>query len=105
MLLKTLDAGYAVAGKIPLVLVNEPIYIANGLHSDVRYNDLYPRWAYDQYRDILTAQARSNSWAYLDMWNVIPSKYFIDASLHIQPKGEKLFAEQLNPVLLSMVCP
>ena len=105
LLLKALDAGHAVAGKIPLVLVNEPIYIATGLHSDVRYNDLYPRWAYDQYRDIIAAQAHSNSWAYLDMWNVIPPKYFIDASLHIQPKGEKLFAEQLNPALLSMVCP
>ncbi len=105
MLLKALDAGHVVAGKTPLVLVNEPIYIATGLHSDVRYNDLYPRWAYDQYRDVLTAQPRSNSWAYLDMWNTIPSKYFIDASLHIQPAGEKLFAEQLNLTLLSMVCP
>jgi hypothetical protein len=105
LLLKALDAGQAIAGKIPMVLVNEPTFIATGLHSDVRYNDLYPRWAYDQYRNILSTHAQSNAWVYLDMWNTIPAKYFIDGSLHIQPKGEKLFAEQLNPALLSMVCP
>ena len=36
-------AGHAVADEIPVLLVNEPILVANGLHSDVRYNDLYIR--------------------------------------------------------------
>ena len=105
LLLTALDAGRQLAGKTPLLLVNEPIYVATGIHSEIRYNDLYPRWAYDQYRDILAAQAHLNSWAYLDLWNTIPLKDFIDTGLHLHPNGEKLLAEQLNPTLLSMVCP
>jgi len=105
LLLTALHAGYDLAGETPMLLVNEPIYVATGMHSDIRYNDLYPRWAYDQYRDIVAAQARSNSWAFLDMWNTIPLEYFTDSGLHVNSNGERLLAEQLNPALLSMVCP
>jgi len=105
LLLTALDAGHQLAGKAPLLMVNEPIFVATGMHSEIRYNDLYPRWAYDQYRELLAAQALSNSWAYLDLWNTIPLKDFIDTGLHLHPNGEKLLAEKLNPALLSMVCP
>lgn len=105
LLLEALAAGYDIAGQIPVLLVNEPIFVANGMHSNVRYNDLYPRWAYDQYRGALAEQSQNNSFNYLDMWNVIPPEFFTDTSLHLSVDGERLLAEQLTPTLLSMVCP
>jgi len=105
LLLGALVAGRDIAGEIPVLLVNEPIFIASGMHSDVRYNDLYPRWAYDQYRGYLTEHAQANSINYLDMWNAVPPEFFVDTPLHLSADGERLFAEQLNPTLLSLVCP
>lgn len=105
LLLDALTAGHAVAGDIPVLLVNEPIFVANGMHSDVRYNDLYPRWAYDQYRGLLAGQTQKDSINYLDLWNAIPPKFFTDTPLHLSVDGERLLAEQLNPTLLSTVCP
>jgi len=104
LLLGALKAGHDIADKTPVLLVNEPIFVAEGMHSDVRYNDLYPRWAYDQYRGLLDGQAREDSLSYLDMWDVIPPEYFTDTPLHLSAEGERLFAEQLNPELLSMIC-
>ena len=105
LLLDALAVGYEVAGRTPVLLVNEPIFVANGMHSDVRYNDLYPRWAYDQYRGLLAEQAQKNSINFLDMWNTIPPEFFTDTPLHLSADGERLFAEQLNPKLLPLVCP
>lgn len=105
LLLDAIDAGFDIAGETPILLVNEPIFIANGLHSDVRYNDFYPRWAYDQYRDLLLKQTQKFPFNYLDMWNAIPSENFIDTPLHLNAEGERLLAERVNPTLLSMVCP
>jgi hypothetical protein len=105
LLLDALTAGREVAGEVPVLLVNEPIFVASGLHSDVRYNDLYPRWAYDQYRGLLAQQAQQNSVNYLDMWNAIPPEFFTDTPLHLSADGERLFAGQLNSKLLSVVCP
>jgi len=105
LLLGALTAGREVAGEIPVLLVNEPIFVASGMHSDVRYNDLYPRWAYDQYRGLLAERAQQNSIKYLDMWNAIPPEFFADSALHLSADGERLLAEQLNPKLLSLVCP
>ena len=42
-----LRAGVARAGGVPVVVINEPIFISDGANSDVRYNSFYPRWAYD----------------------------------------------------------
>jgi hypothetical protein len=105
LLLAALPAGRDIAGKFPVVLVNEPIFIATGMHSDVRYNDLYPRWAYDQYREIVTAQAQASSLTYLDMWNIIPPEFFTDTPLHLNVEGERLLAKHINPTLLSTACP
>lgn len=105
LLLSAFTAGTDLAGETPVLLVNEPIFIANGMHSDVRYNDLYPRWAYDQYRGLLADQSQKNSINYLDLWNAVPPEYFTDTPLHLSKDGERLLAEQLNPTLLSTVCP
>lgn len=104
LLLSAVSAGYDIADSIPILVVNEPIYIAPGANTMVRYNDAYPPWAYDQYREAIAAQSRSSEWDYLDLWNAIPPNYFLDASLHLGAEGERLLIEKINPALLSIAC-
>jgi len=102
--LKTVEAGYNIAGSVPVLVVNEPIYIANGLNSDVRYNEIYPRWAYDQYRDVIAKEAQRANWQYLDLWNSIASQYFTDGLFHLTADGERLLIEQIKPTLQALAC-
>lgn len=104
LLLEALDAGEDLAGDVPVLLVNEPIFIAGGMNSDVRYNDLYPRWAYDQYREIVSTQVQISSWPYLDLWNALPPENFTDSALHLNAQGEQQLAGQVNPALFSLIC-
>jgi hypothetical protein len=105
LLLDSFPAGKDIAGGIPVILVNEPIYAASGANSDIRYNDMYPRWAYDQYREIVAAQAQASSLTYLDLWNIVPPEYFTDTPLHLNAAGEHLLVDQINPALLAKACP
>ena len=102
LLFGALSAGYDIADPIPVLIVNEPMFIAPGADSGVRYNAGYPRWAYDQYREAMTAQAQSAGWNYEDLWNTIPPKYFLDASLHLGAEGERLLIEQISPAVQSI---
>lgn len=104
LLLDALFAGYDLVGDTPVLLINEPMYIATGLHSDVRYNDFYPRWAYDQYRAMIAEQAQQHSWKYVDLWNAIPNEYFVGTALHLSARGERLLAEHIQSTIHSMVC-
>lgn len=103
LLFSALSAGQSMAGLTPVLIVNEPMFIAPGAETRVRYNAGYPRWAYDQYRKAIAAQAQSADWKYLDLWNVIPPQYFLDTSLHLGAEGERLLIEQLNPAL-QLIC-
>jgi hypothetical protein len=87
LLFSALSAGYDIADPIPVLIVNEPMFIAPGAETSVRYNAGYPRWAYDQYREAMAAQAQSAGWNYKDLWNAIPPQYFLDASLHLGGRG------------------
>jgi hypothetical protein len=82
-----LDTGVALAenAEVPLLLVNEPIFISDGLNSDIRYNEYYPRWAYDEYRESLRARTQSNGWRYLDLWDRVPAEAFTDTPFHYRP--------------------
>ena len=97
-----LRAAMDLAGEIPLLIVNEPIYISEGLNSDLRYNSFYPRWAYDQYREILRETAAANSWHYLDLWDIIPPEEFTDTPVHMTPIGAKAVADRLSEELLKI---
>jgi hypothetical protein len=88
-----LFAGMQAAGDVPVLLVNEPILVSNGENSDIRYNFYYPRWAYDQYRQIMTDEASRNEWQYLDVWNLVPESEFTNSAIHRTPAGENLLAE------------
>jgi hypothetical protein len=86
------------------MIINEPMFVSSGTNSDLRYNAFYPRWAYDQYREAISAQAQMARWNFLDLWNVIPPDNFSDAGLHLSARGEQLLIQQINPALQSISC-
>ncbi len=94
--LDVLDAGLAVAGKTPVIVVNEPIFISSGVNSALRYDFFYPRWAYDSYRDLLQLQATSQQWNYLDLWNLISLDQFTDSAVHLTPLGSQQLAQKVG---------
>ncbi|MBN2117075.1 MAG: hypothetical protein JW730_10910 [Anaerolineales bacterium] len=104
LLFNALAAGYDLADAVPVLIVNEPVFIASKEHSSVRYNTVYPRWVYDQYREYMAVQAQDAGWNYLDLWNAVPPEYFSDAGLHLSIAGERLLIRQLNPALQSIGC-
>lgn len=104
-MLDVLDAAHTMMGDAKIVTVNEPIYISSGSNSEVRYNKLYPRWAYDRYREFMQGWMAENQYPYLDMWNVIPQEEFSDFPVHLYPAGEQLLAESLAPEVLKFSCP
>ncbi|MEW6239679.1 MAG: hypothetical protein AB1564_02590 [Chloroflexota bacterium] len=105
LMLESLSGGYGIVEDIPLVLVNEPIFVASGANSDVRYNGFYPRWAYDGFRQVIVEQASDHGYRFLDYWNSIPPDGFADRNIHRNPAGERRFAELLAPEILELSCP
>jgi hypothetical protein len=101
-----IGTGIQMAGRVPVMLVNEPIYIQpDGPHTDIRYNFSYPRWIYDEYRMRFAAQAEQNGWKFLDLWNSLPPVEFTpDADLHPTPEGETHLAQILVPHILQIAC-
>lgn len=89
---EVLSAGTVRADSIPMLIVNEPIYVSDGENSDIRYNAYYPRWAYDQYRTIMADSAAASSWHYLDLWDAVPSAEFTDTPVHMTPAGNRMLA-------------
>ncbi len=96
-------AGHALAGDVPILLVNEPIYISDGENSDLRYNAFYPRWAYDQYRTLLAGLAQSSGWRYLDLWDALPPEVFTDTPVHVNPAGAAQYAELIGRAMMEMI--
>ena len=94
-----LDVGFALVGETPLILVNEPILISDGENSDIRYNFFYPRWAYDQYRDLMQTRAEENDWVYYDLWDVVPMDEFTNSAVHLTTNGEALLAAEVNEII------
>jgi hypothetical protein len=93
--LEVLEAGQRLVGDTPMMLVNEPILVSQGANSDIRYNFFYPRWAYDQYRQLLAARAAERGWHYLDLWDLLPAQEFTNSAIHITPSGEALLAGRI----------
>lgn len=87
-----LSAGVQLAGGVPVLVVNEPVFISSGKNSDLRYNSFYPRWAYNQYRALLSEQAQANGWRYLDLWDTIAPGEFTDTPVHLTPNGSAQYA-------------
>ena len=97
-----LAAGVGQAGEIPVLLVNEPVYIADGVNSDLRYNFWYPRWAYDAYREVYAQQAAANGWHYLDVWDAIAPGEFTDSPVHLTAAGTGTLAEIIGSAIIDL---
>jgi hypothetical protein len=99
-----LKAGIQAAGDTPVILINEPMLISSGQNSNLRYNFLYPRWAYDQFRQLMIQQAQANGWDYLDLWNFVPADQFTNSAIHLTPEGEALLANNVKQSILQQSC-
>lgn len=97
-----LRAGFARAGDVPLLLINEPMFISSGRNSDLRYNFFYPRWAYDQYHTLIAEIAGENGWPFLDLWDALPPDLFTDSPVHYTPDGARQLAGLVGPAVIAL---
>jgi hypothetical protein len=101
--LEILKAGVDLAGETPILMINEPMFISQGLNSDIRYNFYYPRWAYDDYRRILQEQSLKHGWNYADLWDAIPPEEFTNTAVHISPDGNQQLASRVLPLIRKII--
>jgi hypothetical protein len=88
-----LEAGMSIAPN--MLLVNEPMLISDERNNDIRYNFFYPRWAYDEYRQMLAGHASAHNWHYIDLWDLVPANEFTNSAIHLTPTGERLLANKI----------
>lgn len=93
-------AGTERVGDVPILLVNEPMFISDGENSDLRYNFWYPQWAYNQYRTLYSELAEDNAWHYLDVWNIVDGAEFTDSPVHLTPAGSLQLGEVIGQAIL-----
>lgn len=101
MLIRAMDI--AKGARVPVLLINEPIFISTGANSQIRYNADYPRAAYDEYRARLANMAQSQGWNYLDLWNAVPPEKFIRTALHYNPEAACDVAKRVGEKIVNMV--
>ena len=97
-----LAAGIARAGDVPVLLINEPMFVSDGQNSDVRYNSFYPIWAYDLYREMLMETAVTHNWPYLDLWDSISPEEFTDTPVHLTPAGTANAGAVINQLMAEL---
>ncbi|MBI3160294.1 MAG: hypothetical protein HYZ26_11915 [Chloroflexi bacterium] len=100
-----LAAGVARAGGVPVLIVNEPMFIAAGQNSDFRYNFFYPKWAYDRYRQLLANEAAAHGWLYADLWQAVDNGEYTNSAIHLTPRGEAVLAQELLRLLEPFINP
>ena len=96
-----LAAGVVLAGNTPILFINEPMFISHGENSDIRYNFFYPRWAYDDYHNLMEETSIENGWQYIDMWDTIDPSEFTNSAVHLSPEGTRQFAQAIGQAILS----
>ncbi len=94
-----LQAGVAESDNVPIIFINEPMFISAGENSDLRYNFYYPRWAYDQYRQIIAHHCQVNNWYCLDLWDSISPDEFTNSAVHLSEQGSAQLAQSLQLVI------
>jgi len=99
--LDVLDAGMS-AVSVPTILINEPMLISNGINSNIRYNFFYPRWAYDEYRQLLTEHAAAGNWHFLDLWDLVPMQEFTNSAIHLTPEGEAMLSGEITEAIQTL---
>ena len=97
-----LEAGVAEAGPAPVLIVNEPTFVSHGQNSDIRYNFFYPRWTYDDYRQLLAAEASAHAWHYVDLWDAAGNDQYTDSPIHLTAAGNTQLAARLTGPMLAL---
>jgi lysophospholipase L1-like esterase len=92
---EVIAAAHAMLGDVPLLLVNQPIFVSSGQNSDIRYNTWYPRWAFDQFRLTYADQAAASGWRLIDLWDVVAPERFTDSPVHLDALGVQTLADAL----------
>jgi hypothetical protein len=98
-----LGAGIERAGNIPVLIINEPMFVSQGMNSDLRYNFYYPRWAFDDFRRMISEQSKANKWNYFDFWDAIDPAEFTNSAIHMTPEGTRQFAAFITDTILEFV--
>lgn len=92
-------------GRLPVLVAEEPIFIAPSANSEIRYNKLYPRWAFDRVLELVRASVSSLGWHFDDFHDLVPYAEFTDDVHHLTPRGVTLLADALRPEILGVACP
>ena len=101
---KALEAGKALAEErgVPLLLVNDPIFRADGPRSDREYNSYYGRAIYDRYRAVLSRYCAARRIALLDLWDFLGPREFDDTPQHYLPEANARIARAVTDRLAEM---
>ncbi len=100
---EVLKAGMALAGDVPVMIVNQPIFVSDGENSHIRYNLNYPRWAYDEYRVWFGDQCEIYGWACVDLWDLVQPLEFTNTAFHMSPSGTAQLAGILGDAVVEFV--
>lgn len=84
----------------PLLVVDQPIFISQGQNSELRYNEYYPQWAFDLYRQQLTEQLETTP--ILDLWDQVPADQFTDTPFHYTAEATCNVAASIAPEILKL---
>jgi hypothetical protein len=99
---EVLEAGIGRVGEGRLLFINEPILIGTGENSQVRYNEGYPRWAYDSFRQMMAETASAQRWHYLDLWDFVPPGAFTDSAIHYSPDAVEQVAGRVSQAIVEL---
>jgi hypothetical protein len=98
-----LGAGVKLTGEVPVLFVNEPMFISQGENSHIRYNTFFPIWAYDAYHDVLKKQETEHGWQVLDLWDAMPEvDCYTDSAVHLTPVCSARLAEIVGAAILQL---
>ncbi|MGV8024932.1 MAG: hypothetical protein AB2L18_00020 [Anaerolineaceae bacterium] len=81
--------------EVQVLVVNEPILISSGANSDIRYDLYYPRWIYDDYRQLLSTKFAEMEIKYIDLWNAVPTSFFTNSAIHYNEQGVEIVAQKI----------
>ena len=101
---KAIAAGKALADerRVPLLLVNDPIFRASGPGSDREYNSYYGRAIYDRYRSVLARYCADHGIPLLDLWDFLGPREFDDTPQHYLPEANARIARAVTGKLAEM---
>jgi hypothetical protein len=105
LLFSILETGLEAAGDIPVLLINEPILVSHGENSDLRYNFMYPRWAYDDWLGKITEAASLSDWNFINVWDLVSAEEFTNSAIHMTPVGEEILMQNLIDSIWTGICP